>query len=116
MSGYGSKSYTGRDNRRRSDSPMDTRRGGREERGYHGHRRDDSGTSRPSVPSLTALPSTVPVPKSGRALPASKIKMEGTAGRQTKVLVNHFELQSLPLLKIYFYNVGGPLGGKRNSD
>lgn len=105
MSGYGSRGHAGRGDGRRPGSPRGERRSGHEGRGYHGHRKDHSGTFRPSVSSLTPLPSTVPVPKPGRALPASKIKMEGSAGRPTKVLVNHFELQSLPLVKIYFYNL-----------
>jgi hypothetical protein len=49
---------------------------------------------------------TVAVPNSGRAFTIPPLPVEGTDGRPTTVLVNHFELQSLPVVKSYIYNVG----------
>ncbi len=58
------------------------------------------------MPASHNLPMTVAVPNSGRAFTIPPLPVEGTDGRPTTVLVNHFELQSLPVVKSYIYNVG----------
>lgn len=55
---------------------------------------------------LPDLPVTVEIPKTGNALSAPRLQMQGKAGKSTRVLVNHFEIQSLPVVKTYLYHVG----------
>ena len=131
MSGYGDpREYSGRDDKgskRRSISPRDdsrgtrggsryssgsSRYGSRDDRGYRDDRRSypsshtsfiESGTSR-----SINMPMEAQTPETGRNFAPSKVPVQGTIGRFTKVYVNHFAIQSLPVVKTYIYDVGEP--------
>lgn len=50
-------------------------------------------------PSLSDLPAEVDVPASGRNPPEMGLKIVREVGTTTKLIVNHYELQSLPTNK-----------------
>ncbi len=54
------------------------------------------------------LPKDVEVPKSGKLFENPKAALQGKAGKLIRVLVNHFEIQSLPTVKTYAFDVGRP--------
>ncbi|KAI9821210.1 MAG: hypothetical protein M1827_003944 [Pycnora praestabilis] len=83
------------------------RRGGRGD--YRGDRgsqgsgsTQSSGSFRSSLPNL---PKAVDVPKGGRLFELKEPEMKGTAGSSTRINVNHYEIQSLPVQKTYQYNI-----------
>ncbi|KAI9666996.1 MAG: hypothetical protein M1829_005603 [Trizodia sp. TS-e1964] len=104
-----------RDNRRddRRDDRMQTdsgygnssrggRGGGRGGRGGFNDRGSGGDSFRSSLPDL---PSEVPIPEGrGRIFPQPGFKPVGTVGQQTTIIVNHYEVQSLPIIKIYGYS------------
>jgi hypothetical protein len=51
------------------------------------------------------LPRDAEVPQNGRKFEQAGTPMKGTAGRRTKIIVNHYEVQSLPIIKTYTYDV-----------
>lgn len=117
----------GRGNRRRSISPRrdgpsnyrerdsgyrgsSTRENFRSDRGGRGGRGESQGgrgghSGASTGPSLPDLPREVEVPASGRKLPEMGLTMVGRVGTTTKIIVNPFELPSLPTTKIYQYQV-----------
>ncbi|KAI9783161.1 MAG: hypothetical protein M1816_001483 [Peltula sp. TS41687] len=132
MSGYGDRQgYSGRDDRsrRRSVSPRGDRRDPRRDdrsytggesrysgrrdgrddsaqRGRYGGRGSDGGsTSYATTSSGASLPSTVPVPSTGRQFNPLTPPMKGTIGKPTRILVNHYEIQSLPTVKTHTYEI-----------
>ena len=78
-------------------------------RGNFGDDREDRGglthSSSASSEKLPELPSTVPIPESGGELRLQARQARGTAGRTLTVAVNHFVIQSLPVIKIYQFDV-----------
>ena len=48
------------------------------------------------------------IPETGRSFTPPKVPVQGTIGRFTKVHVNHFAIQSLPVVKTYIYDVSEP--------
>ena len=133
MSGYGNRQgYSGRDDRsrRRSISPRgdrrdrrrddrsyagpqesrydrrDARDDGGDQRGRYGGRASDgSGTTYTGSSGFSSLPSTISVPPTGRQFNPSTAPMKGSIGKPTRILVNHYEIQSLPTVKTYTYEV-----------
>lgn len=133
MSGYGDRhGSSGRDDhsRRRSISPRgdrrerrrddrsyagsqesrygrrDTRDDGGGQRGRYGGRGSDgSSTTYTTSSGGPSLPSTVSVPPTGREFNTSAPPMKGSIGKPTRILVNHYEIQSLPTVKTYTYEV-----------
>lgn len=108
--------------RRRSVSPRDDRRGQGDDRSYSSrgsssrggrggfHERggrggDGGGSSHQFQSGLPDLPDSVEVPKNGGAFVQKEPKMEGTAGHRTRIIVNHYEIQSLPKVRILQYDV-----------
>jgi hypothetical protein len=51
---------------------------------------------------LRDLPETVPIPEKGARLDLPVRSQRGTAGRQIMISVNHFRIQSLPVVKVMF--------------
>ena len=77
------------------------RGGGHPQAGSHGTSPDET---------LPALPSTVPIPTRDSKLLGGKLDLKpqypkGTSGRPVNVLVNHFAISSLPVIKIYQYDI-----------
>lgn len=129
MSGYGDRqgSAGGDDrSRRRSISPRGDRRDrGRDDRSFTGTQesrygrrgdggsrggrysgRGSDGSSTYTSPSgVSSLPSIVSVPPTGREFNASTAPMKGSIGKPTRIMVNHYEIQSLPTVKTYTYEV-----------
>ena len=74
-----------------------------------GHFRDDRGSgsssSQGSSEKLPELPLDVPVPKSGREINLKRAEPQGTAGTAIVVAINHYVIKSLPVIKIYQYDV-----------
>ena len=120
MSGYGderrreARDYRGGyGGRRRSISPRDDRRGafpsgGRGGRGGRGGL--DSGRGGGSGgysfrSTLPDLPINVPIPSTGRKFEQKALGMRGTVGEPTSIIVNHYEVQSLPKVKVFQYDV-----------
>ena len=120
--------------RRRSISPRDDRREGSGDRGGYGGSRGgrggrggrgdfggsrgggrggarggdydvDRGSSDSLRSSLPDLPSVAAIPGTGRRFEPPGHIPQGTAGQKTMILVNHYEIQSLPMVKVYQYDV-----------
>ena len=68
-----------------------------------GSSRSYEGTQHTTVPGeeLTELPSVVEIPsKVGAKLQLDMVKPRGRSGREITVAVNHFVIQSLPIVKV----------------
>lgn len=115
------RDLVGRDrgDRRRSRSPRDRRENRYNERDYP-HRQDSHFASRGGYdhpedrqrgresatnPPSGVFPTPVEIPSTGRKFIPPPIPIEGTMGRRTRVAVNHFMIQSLPVVKIFAYGV-----------
>ena len=132
MSGYqGDRNRPGYDRRERSPRRDDRRPDRREDRSYGGPRQESrgsrgsfdsrrgssqgdystrtSGTTMSTSERLPNLPTTVELPKSGARfkpkIPELAPHLTGTAGHAYRLLVNHFTVQSLPVVKIYQYDI-----------
>jgi len=99
---------------RREDRYDDSSHGSRQSTGYLATRRDsqsgrgdrhNSTSAEPSRPGLSELPTRVPIPAEGREVKMKGGPMQGSAGYSVLLSVNHFEIQSLPIIKIYQYDL-----------
>ena len=65
------------------------------------HSRDCSRTTAgSSVEKLLDLPDTIPVPPNGACIDLPLRPSVGTAGRPLEISVNHFEIRTLPIVKV----------------
>ena len=89
-----------------SSSRAESESSGRSGSGYPGGTYGSDRGNHPSAGStgekLPDLPETVPIPKNGARLDLALRPIAGTAGRPVEVLVNHFEIQTLPVVKVCF--------------
>ncbi|KAI9714677.1 MAG: hypothetical protein M1812_006342 [Candelaria pacifica] len=94
---------------RRDEPPRNPRNSGGEEggRGGRGGFRGRGGGSSSITyhSSLPDLPAKAEVPSTGRLLPLKGAQIQGKSGLKTIVKVNHFEIQSLPIVKIFEYSI-----------
>ena len=134
MSGFDDHRRFRRDDRERSPFRSSEDRGRNREnfrsRVSYGEDRGRSSGGREAITriqsgeDLSDLPSNVPIPRKdgkilGGQLPQTPLLPKGTAGRPISVLVNHFAIASLPIIKIYQYEIrmAVPLSSqKRGSD
>lgn len=58
-----------------------------------------------SGPNLPDLPARVPVPNAGREFKTKTPMVQGTAGQECSLIVNHFRIQSLPIIKTFVYDL-----------
>ena len=81
--------------------------GGRGGRGGYGGGRGGRGDGYQQTPrsTLPDLPLEVAVPGNGRKFELASSPTIGTIGELTKIIVNHYEIQSLPVVKTYTYDV-----------
>jgi hypothetical protein len=90
--------------RERSRSPSTTRTQqfpqGVRDRSYGSHRRN---TPLEHIPAVSeTLPSEVGIPSSGRKLDLAATVLRGTSGQPCRVAVNHFPIQSLPMIEVSY--------------
>src|SRR5579862_3692436 len=78
-----------------------TGRGG----GYSGGRGGRGNYEQTPRSTLPDLPSEVEIPGNGRRFQVEVAPMVGTIGEPTKIIVNHYEIQSLPVVRTYTYDV-----------
>ncbi|MCJ1420408.1 hypothetical protein MMC32_006765 [Xylographa parallela] len=96
--GYGSDRGYGRGDSRsssRGDFSNDRR----------GSRGDSTHHSSASAEKLPDLPLSVPIPENGRELRLKTRDGCGTVGRALTIAVNHFVIQSLPIVKVYQFDI-----------
>ena len=94
------------DQRQRNDEGVRGVYGGRG--GYRGSDRGDyshhdqysSSRARSSSEMLRDLPDVVPRPTNGGALTLNDLPVKGTMGRSVRIALNHFVVQSLPVVKV----------------
>ncbi|MCJ1286708.1 hypothetical protein MMC26_006054 [Xylographa opegraphella] len=70
-----------------------------------GNSTDSTHPSGASAERLPELPSSVPIPKNGGVLRLETRDHCGTVGSAITVAVNHFAIQSLPIVKVYQFEV-----------
>ncbi|KAI9841958.1 MAG: hypothetical protein M1837_000278 [Sclerophora amabilis] len=82
-----------------------TSRGGhdRSSHGQHEGRARSSGG--PSSSHLPDLPKEIEIPKTGCQLPRFSQRVSGTIGTSTQITTNHYEVISMPVIKIYQYDI-----------
>ncbi|KAI9774689.1 MAG: hypothetical protein M1840_002938 [Geoglossum simile] len=78
-----------------------TGRGG----GYSGGRGGRGGHQPIPRSTLPDLPLEVAIPGNGHRFELESPPMVGTIGERTKIIVNHYEVQSLPVVKTYTYDI-----------
>lgn len=85
----------------------DSGRGGYRGRGGSDRESYQSSSSRAlsSVERLPDLPEEVPRPANGGALILRDLQVKGTQGRPIRILLNHFALLSLPIIRIFQYDL-----------
>lgn len=76
-------------------------RGGSDRESY----RISSSRAASSVERLPDLPEEIPRPANGGALVFSDLPVQGTLGRPIRIALNHFALLSLPIIKVFQYDL-----------
>ncbi|KAI9783515.1 MAG: hypothetical protein M1839_003685 [Geoglossum umbratile] len=104
-SDFNSRGSYGGDRSSRGGSGGDRMRGGygggRGSRGgYGGSRGGRGGYQQAPRSTLPDLPLEVAVPGNGRKFELASTPMVGTIGERTRIIVNHYEIQSLPIIRM----------------
>lgn len=61
--------------------------------------------TQPHVKNPLDLPEQIPIPSNGAALTLPPFVQRGRAGSIVQVQTNHFQIQSLPVVKVYMYKL-----------